>query len=89
MRSERRYAGAAIAVAIALGVACAGGPGRAAEPAPASDDAMLEELEHRTFEFFWRTADPVTHLVPDRYPTPSFSSIAAVGFGLTAYAIGA
>jgi hypothetical protein len=88
MRSERRYAGAALGVALAL-AACAGGPGRAPEPTPASDDAMLEELEHRTFEFFWRTADPVTHLVPDRYPTPSFSSIAAVGFGLTAYAIGA
>ena len=28
-------------------------------------------------------------LVPDRWPTPSFSSIAAVGFGLTAYGIGA
>ena len=28
-------------------------------------------------------------LVPDRWPTPSFSSIAAVGFGLTAYGVGA
>jgi hypothetical protein len=28
-------------------------------------------------------------LVPDRWPTPSFSSIAAVGFALPAYAIGA
>ena len=27
-------------------------------------------------------------LVPDRYPSPSFASIAAVGFGLTAYVIG-
>jgi hypothetical protein len=27
-------------------------------------------------------------LVPDRWPTPSFSSIAAVGFGLTAYGVG-
>jgi len=27
-------------------------------------------------------------LVPDRYPTPSFASIAAVGFALTAYPIG-
>ena len=30
-----------------------------------------------------------TGLMPDRSPTPSFSSIAAVGFGLTAYGIGA
>ena len=28
-------------------------------------------------------------LVPDRYPTPSYASIAAVGFALTAYPIGA
>ena len=26
--------------------------------------------------------------MPDRWPTPSFSSIAAVGFGLTAYGVG-
>ena len=31
----------------------------------------------------------VTGLVLDRWPTPSFSSIAAVGFGLTAYVVGA
>ncbi|HWU88787.1 MAG TPA: glucoamylase family protein [Kofleriaceae bacterium] len=54
----------------------------------ASDAAVLEDLSRRTFDFFWRTADPRTGLVPDRYPTPSFSSIAAVGFGLTAYPIG-
>ena len=28
-------------------------------------------------------------MIPDRAPTPSFSSIAAVGFGLTAYGVGA
>lgn len=51
--------------------------------------AFLEDLEHRTFRWFWDLADPVTGLVPDRAPTPSFSSVAAVGFGLTAYTIGA
>lgn len=59
-------------------------------PAPElSDPAFLEQLELRTFRFFWEQADPVTGLIPDRYPTPSFASIAAVGFGLTAYPIGA
>src|SRR4051812_31449303 len=58
-------------------------------PAPDNDRALLDDVEHRTFDFFWTTADPRTSLVPDRHPTPSFSSIAAVGFGLTAYAIGA
>jgi len=49
---------------------------------------MLDDLEERTFRFFWDTADPETGLVPDRYPTPSYASIAATGFGLTAYPIG-
>ena len=49
---------------------------------------MLDDLEERTFRFFWETANPENGLVPDRYPSPSFSSIAAVGFGLTAYGIG-
>ena len=58
-------------------------------PLPSADDrAVLDDLERRTFEWFWRTADPATGLGPDRYPTPSLSSIAAVGFGLTAVAIG-
>jgi hypothetical protein len=51
-------------------------------------DPFLAELEERTFRFFWDTANPQNGLVPDRYPTPSGSSIAAVGFGLTAYPIG-
>ncbi|BDU76050.1 hypothetical protein METESE_10080 [Mesoterricola sediminis] len=66
---------------------------QAATPAPSApvltDQAFLDLLERRTFQFFWDTADPTTGLVPDRYPTPSFASISAVGFGLTAYVIGA
>src|SRR5947207_15274850 len=50
-------------------------------------DPFLIELEERTFRFFWDTANPKNGLIPDRYPTPSFSSIAAVGFELTAYPI--
>ncbi len=49
---------------------------------------LFDDLEERTFRYFWDTADPATGLVPDRYPTPSFASIAAVGFALTAYPIG-
>jgi len=49
---------------------------------------VVAELQERTFRYFWNTADPRTGLVPDRYPTPSFSSIAAVGFAFTAYPIG-
>ena len=50
---------------------------------------MLEDIERRTFEYFWHTADPVTGLAPDRWPTRSPSSIAADGFALTADVIGA
>src|SRR5947207_10787965 len=53
------------------------------------DEALLDDVERRGFHYFWDLADPHTLLVPDRAPTPSFSSIAAVGFGLTAYGIGA
>jgi len=89
MDSERHPGCLLVALAIVAG--CAGGSHtRDASPAqvPVDDDAMLDDLERRTFDFFWRTADPMTGLVPDRAPTPSFSSIAAVGFGLTAYPIG-
>src|SRR5437763_16920948 len=50
--------------------------------------AFYEEIERRTFRWFWDTVNRKNGLVPDRWPTPSFSSIAAVGFGLTAYAVG-
>src|SRR6266542_5498018 len=53
------------------------------------DEALLDDVERRGFHYFWDLADSHTLLVPDRAPTPSFSSIAAVGFGLTAYGIGA
>ena len=56
---------------------------------PADQQAQLDELEHRTFQFFWDTTNPVNGLAPDHWPGQSFSSIAAVGFGLTAYGIGA
>lgn len=55
-----------------------------AHPSP-----FIDDLERRTFQWFWDTTNPDNGLVPDRWPTPSFSSVAAVGFGLTAWGIGA
>ncbi|HUR31397.1 MAG TPA: glucoamylase family protein [Saprospiraceae bacterium] len=49
----------------------------------------IEELERRTFNYFWELADPKNFQIPDRYPTLTFSSIAATGFGLSAYIVGA
>lgn len=84
---------AAIAALLIFALGCSSGVATAPSSptvAPANTGvALLDDLEHRTFLFFWETANPQNGLVPDRWPTPSFSSIAAVGFGLTAYGIGA
>ena len=58
------------------------------EPASWRSDPFLDTLQESTFQFFWKTTDRRTGLTPDRYPTRTFCSIAAVGFGLTAYPIG-
>ena len=54
-----------------------------------SSTDLVDDLQHRTFQWFWDTTNAQNGLVPDRWPTESFSSIAAVGFGLTAYGVGA
>src|SRR5262245_30443673 len=51
-------------------------------------DPVVADLQERTFRFFWDTANRTNGLIPDRYPTPSYASIAAVGFALTTYPIG-
>jgi hypothetical protein len=61
----------------------------AREPAmTAAQRAFVDDLEHRTFSWFWDTADSTTGLTPDRWPTRSFASVAAMGFGLAAYPVG-
>lgn len=50
--------------------------------------ALFADIERRAFRYFWERTDNATGLVPDRWPTPSFSSIAAIGHGLTAYPLG-
>lgn len=49
----------------------------------------IGDLQRRTFQWFWDVGDPTTGLIPDRWPTKSFASIAAVGFALGAYPVGA
>ncbi|WP_234733763.1 glucoamylase family protein [Tellurirhabdus bombi] len=50
--------------------------------------SFLDSLQRDTFRYFWELGDNPNGLIPDRYPTPSFSSIAATGFGLTTYLVG-
>src|SRR6266542_2433202 len=80
--------------ALAL-AACAANSGTAPPPPagpPPPDSAraaaFLDTLEERTFHYFWDLTNPTNGLTPDRAPSPSFSSIAAVGFALTAYPVG-
>lgn len=50
--------------------------------------SFINELKYRTFTYFWDTADSATWQTDDRYPTRSFSSIAATGFAIPAYITG-
>jgi len=89
---KRFFASMLIAVSL-CGCASAQAPPRTGRLAftdlPNDQRAFLDSLEHRTFRFFWEQSDSVTGLSPDRWPTQSFVSVAAVGFALTAYPIGA
>jgi len=90
-----------VLAAVALVALVAGTPVRAEQAiAPPQPDtltyqklapdqqAFVDDLERRTFDWFWQSADPYTGLVPDSWPNHTFSSIAAIGFGLTAYGVG-
>jgi hypothetical protein len=54
----------------------------------ATSKRFLDSLQRETFRYFWELGDNPNGLIPDRYPSPSFASIAATGFGLTAYVLG-
>ena len=74
-------------VAIVLLLACGA---RSTQPrVTTAVDPFVEDLERKTFEWFWDTTNTSNGLVPDRWPDINFSSIAAIGFGLTAYGVGA
>jgi hypothetical protein len=65
---------------------------------PTQDQSFLDDLEHRSFRYFWDQADPHTGLVPDRARTDAsplddnhrdVGSTAATGFGLTGLCVAA
>jgi hypothetical protein len=73
-----------------VGVGCmTSGTPEAPRSMAASGEAFLDDLQKRTFDWFWDWGNPENGLIPDRAPDPPFSSIAAVGFGLTGYGVGA
>ena len=80
-------------IALVLLCACSAAPrGTTAEQGGGEGAAVpfsQDELQRRTFNYFWETALPGNYQIPDRWPTERFSSIAATGFGLTAYLVGA
>jgi hypothetical protein len=91
MKNQVRKTGLTMA-AVLLGAACAAEqprPASASDGLTAETSAFAEELARRTFDYFWETTDPDDCLAPDRWPSAPFSSIAATGFALTAYGIGA
>lgn len=51
-------------------------------------DADVAELQRRTFDWFVHVTDRERGLTPDRWPSPSFCSVAAVGFALTCWPVG-
>ncbi len=55
----------------------------------ADAQAFIEDLQERTFRWFWDETPADNGLTPDRAPSRPFSSIAAVGFALPTYAVGA
>jgi hypothetical protein len=53
-----------------------------------TDEAMLDELQRETFDYFVHEYDPKTGLIADKTAPDSPSSIAAVGLGLASLAVG-
>ena len=90
--SSRRGRVALLALASGLiaSTACANASVGVAPPftPTTAQNAFLDTVQRRTFDWFWETTNAGNGLVPDRWPTKSFSSVAAVGFGLTAYLVG-
>jgi hypothetical protein len=97
-----RIVALAVTAALVVGAGCARGAASAAPATPVpvpsapgarftptgEQSAFLDTLGRRTFDWFWETTNPRNGLTPDRWPTKSFSSVAAVGFALTAYPVG-
>lgn len=88
MDRRRFLMGSTVVGAMLAAGACAPMPaGRAAMPGLPLDPEV-NELQKRTFDWFVHVTDRERGLTPDRWPTKSFCSVAAVGFALTCWPVG-
>ena len=79
--------GSAMTAAAMAAVGCAA-PLAGGQAAPGVVDVELDDLQRRTFDWFVHVTNRANGLTPDRWPTRTFASIAAVGFALTCWPIG-
>lgn len=64
-------------------------PAESTSAVPVAITPLVDDLQLRSFRWFWDNTRDDNGLIPDRTPyAEPFSSIAAIGFGLTAYGIG-
>src|SRR5712691_5820335 len=59
-----------------------------ATPQVLDDEAFLDLVQHTAFDYFWYETNPKNGLIKDRSSDPSLSSIATIGFGLSALTVG-
>lgn len=52
------------------------------------EEELLDAVSKKTFDYFWNEVNPETGLIKDRSTEDSPSSVAAVGFGLSAIPVG-
>jgi hypothetical protein len=89
MDRRRFLMGSTVAGVAALSVGGCGGAGLDYfRPETPLVDPEIDELQLRTFRWFAHVTNRANGLTPDRWPTESFSSVAAVGFALTCWPIG-
>jgi hypothetical protein len=97
-RNFLRLAGVIPALAsLPLLQSCGGGGSSTVTPPPptgytGTDAQLMDEIQNAAFQFFWNQANPQTGLIKDRANATAsdsytVSSIASVGFGLTALCI--
>src|ERR1044071_9524357 len=79
---------ALLLLVLLAGGSCASAPVVAPQvSAPRVSADLVADIQERTFRYFWDLAQPENGLIPDRWATPSFSSVAAGGFGPRAHPI--